>query len=196
VMRRSNARRMAETPATEEQAVERGEQDAADVIGGVVRLQANRENAALAESVAATRDVANFGGGEDEVLVAHEFGCGCGHFRSDGPLERFQVAFGGLIVEKEFAELADGHVAKRGEGVGIVGVENEAGDFVGFGGNQRIVEEIDEREIGEGALGGDAFALGSCGDASELIAGFFLVGFGEKVAETGEVKVFGHGGWP
>ena len=54
---------------------------------------------------------------------------------------------------------------------GVVGVEDEAGDFVGLVGDEGFVEEGGEREIGEGHLGGDALDGAAGGDASEFIAG-------------------------
>ena len=48
------------------------EQDAGEVVGRVVGLDADAEHAALAHRVAAARDVADLARGEDQVLVAHQ----------------------------------------------------------------------------------------------------------------------------
>ena len=58
-----------------------------------------------------------------------------------------------------------------GEGGGVVGVEDEAGDFVGLVGDDGFVEEGAEREVGEGHLGDDAFFGGGGGNAGEFVAG-------------------------
>ena len=60
--------------AAVEQSLEGRKQDAADVVSRMVRLHANAKHAALAHRVAAARDVANFGGGENQILVAHDLG--------------------------------------------------------------------------------------------------------------------------
>ncbi len=73
--------------AAVEQAFEGGEEDAADVVDGMIRLDADAENAALAHRVAAAGDIADFRRGEDEILVAHDFGDGGGDFGNDGALE-------------------------------------------------------------------------------------------------------------
>src|SRR5208283_1369497 len=141
----------------------------------MVRLQANGEYAALAESITTTGYVANLGGREHEVFITHQLGYGGGHFRRDSPLKRLQVRSGGLVVEDEFAKLADSHMADTREGRGIVGIENQARNFVGFGGDERIVQQIHEGKIRQGTLCGNAFALGSGGNSSKLIARFFFI---------------------
>jgi hypothetical protein len=52
-----------------------------------------------------------------------------------------------------------------------VGVEDEAGDLVGFICNDWFGQERRERDIGESHLGGDAFGGGGGGDAGERVAG-------------------------
>ncbi len=69
------------------QAVKRRQQNAADIVGGVVGLQTNAEDAALADGVPATRDVANLCRREHQILVAHQFRGGRGHFRRNAPFE-------------------------------------------------------------------------------------------------------------
>ncbi len=178
--------------AAVEQAFERGEENAADVVEGMIRLDANAEDAALAHRIAAARDVADARGGEDEILVAHDF-CGGGRdFGDQRALGRAELSVGRDVVEKIFAEFADGHALERREGFAVVGVEDEAGDVVRGGIDEGLRDDFGEREIGEPALGGDAFALGARGDAGELIAGLLFVGLREKLAEVGECEALGH----
>ena len=113
-----------------EQALERGEKDAADIVDGMIRLDADAEDAALAHRVAATGDVADSGGGEDQILVAHDFRGSGRDFGNDGALKLAKLRFGGGVVEKIFAKFADGHALERREGFAVVGVEDEAGDVV------------------------------------------------------------------
>ena len=58
--------------------------------------------------------------------------------------------------------------------------------------DQWLRDDFGEREIGEVAFRGDAFALGARGDAGQLIAGLLFVGLGEKVAKIGECEALGH----
>ena len=108
-------------------------------------------------------------------------------------MQGLELVFGGLLVQKKFAEGAHGHAAEGLEGGGIVGVENEAGHFVGFGRDDRLVQQFNQREVSQGGLCRHAFALGRSGNAGKLVARFFLVGLGEKLAQIGETIAVPHG---
>ncbi len=69
--------------AAVEQAVEHGGGDAAQIVGGMVGLEADGEAAGQAEGVAEAGDDAALLRGEDQVLIAHELGDGGGHLRRD-----------------------------------------------------------------------------------------------------------------
>ena len=103
-----------------------------------------------------------------------------------------ELRFGGGVVEEIFAEFADGHALERREGFAVEGVEDQAADVVVVGIDQGLRDDFGERQIGEAALGGDAFALGARGDAGQLIAGLLFVGLREKVAKIGECEALGH----
>ena len=74
------------------------------------------------------------------------------------------------------------------ERVAIERVEDQPADFVGVGIDQRVVDDLVERQIGQDELGGDALALGPRGQPGELVARLLLVGLGEDLAQVGEVK--------
>ena len=66
---------------------------------------------------------------------------------------------GGVVGEQPVAEFADGEMSdRRRRLLASWRVDDEAGDFVGLVGDERFVEEVCEREVGEGELGGDALA--------------------------------------
>jgi hypothetical protein len=77
--------------AAVEQTFEGGQENSSDVIGRMVGLGADAEDAAFSHGIAAAGDVSYFGGGEDEVFVAHELGNGGGNFGDDGVLDRLGV---------------------------------------------------------------------------------------------------------
>jgi hypothetical protein len=60
------------------------------------------------------------------------------------------------------------------------------------GGITRLFEQVNQRQVGQGALRGNALAFGGSGDSGELIAGFFFVRFRQQLAQIGEAKVFAH----
>ncbi len=74
---------------------------------GWVWLQPNTEHPTFAESVSTTRNVSNLGRREHQVLVAISFATAAAHFGGDAPFQGLQFCFGGLVVQDEFAKLAD-----------------------------------------------------------------------------------------
>ena len=178
--------------ASEEQPLERSEQYSANVIHGMIGLGANSQNPALAHGVPAIRHVPDFGRGEDEVLVAHDFGRGRRDFGNDRPLELFQLFLARCVVENQFPEFTHGHALDSFKPLCVVGFQEQAADFVVGRIDQRLSDDFPEGKAGELAFRGHAFALRACGDASQLIAGFFLVGLGQQVAQIAKYKLLGH----
>jgi hypothetical protein len=131
-------------------------------------------------------DDTDFGGGGDEILDAHELGCRGGHLRGKAGSQCGEAAAGCFVGEQPVAEFADGEGADGRKGGGVVGVGDEAGDFVGFVGDDVLFEEVGEREIGEGELGGYALLGGAGGDAGEDVTATGRGGFGQQVAQVGE----------
>src|SRR5262249_27589777 len=94
--------------ATKRKAVDCGNEDSREVVGRVIGLSADTEDAWAAERVAAARHVADLGGDSDQLLVAHELGNRGGQFRRDRHPQTVEGVAGGRVVEEEFAELTDG----------------------------------------------------------------------------------------
>ena len=109
---------------------------------------------------------------------------GGGHLRREAGRERGEALGGGVVGEQPVAEFADGERTDGREGGGIVRVDDEARDFVGFVGDDLLVEEMRQRQIGEGELRGDALLGGCGGDAGELVAGARGRGLGQQLAQV------------
>ena len=116
--------------ASEEEPLKRGQQNPANIIHGMIGLSADSQHSALAHRVPATRHVPDFGRGEDEVLVAHDFGNGRRDFGNDRPLELFQLFFARGVVENKFPEFAHGHALDSLKPLRVVGFQEQAADFV------------------------------------------------------------------
>ncbi len=67
-----------------------------------------------------------------------------------------------------------------------MGVEDEAGDFVALVGDEWLVEELRERDVGEGHLGGDALLFAVGGEAGQRVAGPGWRGLGHQGLEVFE----------
>ena len=61
-------------------------------------------------------------------------------------------------------------------------------DLIGVGIDQRMFDDLLERQVSKDQLGGDAFALGARGQARELVSRLLFVGFGENLAQIAEMK--------
>ena len=159
----------------------------------MIGLHADAEHAALAHGVAAARDVANFGRGKNQVLVAHDFGDGGGNLGSDGPLQTLQVGVGGCVVENEFAELADRQApdrAGRPSSSKVSAIRRLTSSSSGsISGCWTIVAE---RKIGEFALGRHPLPLRARGQSRQLVAGLLFVRLGKQLAQIAKRKPFGH----
>ena len=172
--------------------LERGQQNSAEIIDGMIRLNANPQHAALSHRIAAARDVPNFRRGQDQVFVAHDLGGGRRNFWDDGPLHLLQLFFGGGVVEEVFAELAHGHAFDLLEALLVECFQNQAAHFVFGGIDYRLLHDFGERKVRELAFRRDAFALRSRGEAGQFVAGFLLIGFGQQLAQIAKDKMLRH----
>ena len=159
----------------------------------MIRLDANAEHAGLAHGVAAAGDIANLRRGHHQVFVAHDFGDGGGHFGKDGPAEgccRCSPVVASSRMRSRNSPTVRLFMGAKASG--LKRVEKQARHLVVRGIDQRMAKNFVEGSIGELSLCGDAFAFRACGYSGQLIAGFFLVGLGEELAEIGEIVVLGH----
>ena len=90
------------------------------------------------------------------------------------------------IVEQPFAKFADCLAAHSGEGVAIECVVDDARHFVAIVGDDRVLAQVVQREIGEHGLSRDSFLLGSRRDSREFVAGARFVGAREQFLDGAE----------
>ncbi|MNF58005.1 hypothetical protein D3C84_395500 [compost metagenome] len=169
-----------------EQAVEDARGDAGGVVRGVVGLQPGGEPAAQAHGVAKARDHADLLRHQHQILHAHDLRHGGGHFRRQAGGEGAQAGFVGVLAEQPVAQATHRQVADRGEGDAVVAVDDQAGDFVFFVGNQRLIEEVLEGNVRQGHLRGDALAIAGRSDAGQVVAGACRAGLGHDFLEAVE----------
>ena len=172
--------------AAEHQSVDDGGGDAALVIGRVIGLQADGHAPLEADRVAKPRHHLDLARGEDEVLVAHDLGCGGGHFRRDAGGEPGQHLGRRCIGQQPIAEVANRHVRDGRECRRIVTVDDEARDVVDVVGDEQLFEEPFQRHVGERHLGGDVLLGARCGNARQDVAGAQRRRLGEQLLEIGE----------
>src|SRR5882762_6728533 len=77
-------------------------------------------------------------------------------------------------------------MSNRGEGLAVMGVDDEASDLVGLVGNDRLAKKCGEGQIRESILRRDLFLAGLGRNAGELVAAARRRGFGEERPEIAE----------
>ena len=123
------------------QALDRSQQDAAQIVGRMIRLQAHGQHARFAERVAATRDVTNLRSRQHQVLVAHQLGRRGRHLGRNARLGRAQPIAIGRLVENPLAKLPDRLAGQGGEGRAIVPLADQPAHFIIGRVDQRLVQK-------------------------------------------------------
>ncbi len=153
------------------EAVEDAGGDALKIVGGMVGLQARGDAPGESDGGAEVRDHAAFRAYGDQVLEAHDFGDGGRHFRGEAGRQSGEALAGGLLAEQPVAQFADGQVRDGRERGGIVGIEDEAGDFVALVRDERLGQNGFQGHVGKLHLRPCALFGGGGGDARQLVAG-------------------------
>ena len=172
--------------AAVEQAVGGREQDAAQVVAGVVGLDPDAQHPALAHRVAAAGDHADLAGGENQVFVAHQLGGGRGDLRNQagrGGGEVCAVVASSSIHSRNSptVRLRSGAKASRSSRSRISRLTSSVSGSI-----SGMIDDLLQGEIGQDELGGDPLALRPRRQTRELIARLLLVGLGEDLAQVGE----------
>ena len=123
---------------------------------------------------------------QDEVLVAHDLRHGRGHLGGQAGGKMGQLLRSHVEGQEPISEFSDGEGRDGSKSFRVVGVHDEARDFVVLVGNDRLFDEMRQRDVGERELGGDAFFGGVGGDARELVAAAFGRGLRHKLAQGAE----------
>ncbi|MNN66158.1 hypothetical protein D3C81_1817150 [compost metagenome] len=82
-------------------------------------------------------------------------------------------------------------MADGGKGVGVVGVDDQPGDFIGLVGDQRFLQKVLERDIRQGHLRRYPLTVVLRGDTGQEVSGACRAGFGHDVLEVVEAVGLG-----
>src|SRR5271165_2609481 len=149
--------------AAVKQSFESSEKNSADVVGGMIGLRADAQYSALSHRVAAAGHVADLGGGQHQILVAHQLGYGGGYFGDDGLLQRLNLRVRGAVVQQEVAKLSHRHAGYATKSLLVECIENQAGDFVTVGIDEGAADNFVEGQVRELAFGRDSLPFGARG---------------------------------
>ena len=158
-------------PGAVQQAVEHAGGDAFHIIGRMIGLQAHAQAPRQADSVAKTGDDPAFAGGEDQILIAHQLADRGGHLRGYRAGDLAQRRFIGGVVEQPVAKIADRQMANRCEAPGVVGIEDQPGHLILLVGNQRIIENLRERNLRQRHFCRHPLFSGAGDNARQRVAG-------------------------
>ncbi|MNN51667.1 hypothetical protein D3C81_1663240 [compost metagenome] len=75
-----------------------------------------------------------------------------------------------------------------------MGVDDQSGDFIGFVGNQHVLQEVAQRDVRQRHLRGDSFAIIERRDAGQKVAGTCRAGLGHYILEAVEAVGLGADG--
>ncbi len=174
---------------TVQQTVDDARGDAGGFVGGMIRLQAGGHAPAQADGVAKARHHADLLRHQNQVLHAHDLRYRGDHLRRQPWCQGFQCRLVCVVPEQPVAEVTDGQVADRGEGFGVVTVDDQSRDFVGFIGDQRFLEKALERDLRQTHLRGDPLGIAARRDFGEKVAGARRAGLGHDLAQAVEAPL-------
>ena len=160
--------------------------DSGEIVARMVWLQAGREPAREAERGARVRDDANLRRNRNQIEIGAQLGDRGGDFGGDSAAGCEDRVAGGRVVEQPFAKLADRLAAHGGECVEVERVIDNARHLVAIVGDDRILAQIVQREIGEHGFGCDSFLLGARRDSRQLVARARFVGAREQFLDGAE----------
>lgn len=138
----------------------------------MVGLQACAQSTGQADGGAESGRVGDGAGDGDEVLVAHQLGDRGHHLRGQTGCERRQLRASVLTcrgVEQPVAKPSDGQVREGFERRRVVAVDDQPGDLVVLVGDQDVVQESGQRDVGEHPLRGGTLAVRVRGAPGELV---------------------------
>ena len=150
---------------SEQQAVKDRGGDAPGIVEGMIGLQPRAHSPAHADGVAKGGKHFAFFRNQNEVLIAHQLGHRGGHFRGDPARQLRQRFTCRRIRKQEVAERPNREGRDRGEGRGVMAVDDQAGNLVVLEGNDGFLEELAERNVRQrhprrdhlfGAVGGNS----------------------------------------
>ena len=150
----------------------------------MVGLQACAQAAGQANGGTKLRDDADFCGGGDQVLHAHEFAHGCGHLGCEAGGKLGQPLRCGLVGEQPVAELADRERVHGRKGFGIVRIDNQPRYFIALVSDHLLLKKMGKGHIGQGKLRRHALFCGRGSNTCQLIPAAQRRRLGEQFAQA------------
>ena len=154
-------------------------------------MQPGRQAAAQAHGAAKLGDDTDLLRNQNQVLYAHDFRHGRSHFRGQARCQGAQAVLVGGVAEQPVAKPANGQVADRGEGLQVMAVDDQPGDFIGLVGDQCFLQKISERNVSQGHLRSDPLTVVLRGHACQKISGTGRAGLGHHVFKAIETVGLG-----
>ncbi len=144
--------------------------DARRIVGRMIRLQSGRESASEPDRAPEPGDHFDLAGDQHEILQPHDLGDRRRHFRQQPGRQRRKRRSIRHLRQQPVAERADSQTGDRREGRRVPPVEQQPRHLVGLVGDDRLVEESGERQVGERHLRRHPLACRAGGDAGQDIA--------------------------
>ena len=160
--------------------------DAVDVVRRMVRLQAAGERSRQADGRVAVGGDGDLLRGADEVEIAHEFADGGDHLTRQPAGNAADLRTARVLVKQPLAQLRNRPALDLVVNAFVQVVLNDARDLVFLVGNDGMLPQLGQQHLGQHDLCRDALLGALCGDACQLVAGFFLVCLGKHILEIAE----------
>ena len=154
----------------EHQPIEDAGGDAGGVVRRVVGLQTDRQPARQADRVAEPGGDRAAPGDHDQVLQAAKFSYGGHHLGREAGRQCSQRRACRVVGEQPIAQAADRQVGDRCERRAVMRVADQPRDFVSLVGNDRVIQQTLQREIGQRHLRRDPLLLAGGGDSGEGVS--------------------------
>ena len=172
--------------APQQQPIDRGGADAAQIIGRVVGLQPGPEMPSKALGIPKRGHHPALAGDADQILVAHQFGGGGGDLGRDSRSDFGKTRRGGVVGQQPVAEAAYGQMGYCCERRVVVGIDDQPRHLIGLIGNDRFVKYGGQGQVGEDRACGDPLGIACRRDASQFVAGSAVRRPRQNVFEIGK----------
>ncbi len=118
----------------------------------MVRLRSDSQHTALPHRVPAACDVSNLRGGQDQILIAHDFRHRRCDLRNDRPAHALQIRLARSIVKQQFAKFAHRKARDFTKRLAVIRVEKQPAHIILIRINHRPRNDFRKRQICQLAL--------------------------------------------
>ena len=147
----------------------------------MVGLQTAAQSSRQADGGVAVGGDGDFGGGVDEIQIAHELAHRRRHFRGQAPAQSVQVGTTRPLVKDILPKLGHRPALDPLIDRQIQIVLDDPGDLVGLIGHCRILPQLLKGHPRQHHLGRHPLLGGFRREPCQLVPGFFLVGLGKHL---------------